>query len=107
MSPFFRDLDRYREVLAADLGAEVPPEGPAGSDEQFVGLHDAMARRLFRSDAFEVVIDLDDVLGETAPHNVPGTIADTNWSRRTGQPVEDLPVDDRMERTFSTMTDPR
>ena len=70
---------------------------------QYVGLHDAMARRLFRSDAFEVVIDLDDVLGETAAHNVPGTIADTNWSRRTASPVESLGEDIRVGRTFDAM----
>ena len=100
------DLARYREALAADLGEEVPPEGDLGSDEQYVGLHDSMARRLFRSEACEVVIDLDDVLGVTAAHNVPGTIADTNWSRRSAVPVEALGHDERVTRTCSTMTRP-
>jgi 4-alpha-glucanotransferase len=100
------DVARYREALAAELGEDVPAEGEPGSDGQFVGLHDAMARRLFKSDAFEVVIDLDDVLGETASHNVPGTIADTNWSRRSASPVEALRDDERVTRTFSTMTRP-
>ena len=98
------DLETYRAALVDDLGEPVPNDGEPGSDEQYVGLHDAIARRLFRSDAFEVVIDLDDVLGETAAHNVPGTIADTNWSRRTASPVESLRSDPRVTRTFETMT---
>ena len=49
-------------------------------------------------------LDLDDVRGETAAHNVPGTIADTDWSRRAAAPVESLSDDARVARTFEAMT---
>src|SRR6202012_4639539 len=46
---------------------------------------------LARTGAGLVVPQLDDILGETAPVNVPGTTLEyPNWRRRYGRTIEDL-----------------
>ncbi len=83
------DTGRYRVALGEELGHEV------GADP--LDLAASMAERLRRSDAFDVVLDVDDVVGVDVPHNVPGTIGPANWSRRLDVPVGDL-TDDRRAR---------
>ena len=48
---------------------------------------DAALERLAASDAYLVVADLDDLLGETAPHNVPGRVLESTWRRRLPRPA--------------------
>lgn len=89
------DPERYRDALESDLGHRV------GSD---VGsLRAAMLERLVRSGAGEVVIDLHDVLGSTAAHNVPGTVTDENWSARLPAPVDALADDPRLAQTLAAL----
>ncbi len=86
------DTRAYRRALGASIGVE---PGPAADE-----LATAMLARLRSSDAYEVVVDIDDVLGGTVPHNVPGVVADTNWSHRLPLPVEALADDPRMSRVL-------
>jgi 4-alpha-glucanotransferase len=72
-------LEGYRPRLEHELGRPVPAS--AG------GLLDGALERLARSDAMMVVADLDDLVGETAPHNVPGMVLDTTWRRRLREPT--------------------
>ncbi len=82
------DTAGYRLALAASIGRDdVPTAGE---------LAVSMMTRLRRSDAYEVVVDIDDVLEGTAPHNVPGIVADSNWSHRLPVPVEALVDEPRM-----------
>jgi 4-alpha-glucanotransferase len=82
------DATSYARKLAAAVGhpVEVRPRQ----------LLMAMMERLRGSDALEVVVDLDDALGVTAAHNVPGTVADSNWSRRLDVAADALAADDRL-----------
>ncbi len=86
------DTGTYRRALGASLGLAHAP----APDELAV----SMMTRLRRSDAYEVVVDIDDVLGGTTPHNVPGVVADTNWSHRLPVPVEALADEPRMARVL-------
>ena len=86
------DTGTYRRALGTSLGLAHAP----APDELAV----SMMTRLRRSDAYEVVVDIDDVLGGTAPHNVPGIVADTNWSHRLPLPVEALADEPRMARVL-------
>ncbi len=83
------DTAPYRAALGDELGHEVGPDA--------LDLGASITERLRRSDAFDVVLDVDDVIGADVPHNVPGTIGPTNWSRRLDVPVGDL-TDDRRAR---------
>ena len=76
------ELANYHRLLAQALGHEV-----GGSP---AALLDGALERLARSDAYAVVADLDDLLGETAPHNVPGRILATTWRRRLAQPAGEV-----------------
>jgi 4-alpha-glucanotransferase len=82
------DVTPYLRHLANDL------DRPVGADPR--SLVAAMVERLRAGAALEVVVDLDDVLGVTEAHNVPGTVADTNWTRRLDIPAGDLAADDRL-----------
>ena len=70
---------RYRRLLEAELGHEV---GDTAAE-----VLDAALERLAVSDAYVVLADLDDLIGETAPHNVPGQILETTWRRRLRAPT--------------------
>jgi 4-alpha-glucanotransferase len=64
MTPFHSHVDRNTEELL-----------------------DTAIDRLLQSPAAVVQIDLDDLLGVTEPHNLPGQVLDTLWSRRLDRPL--------------------
>lgn len=70
-------LAGYRDAVADETGRHV------GDDT----LVDAALERLADTDAVLVLADLDDLLGETTPHNTPGRVLPTNWRRRLAEPV--------------------
>ena len=75
-------MDHYRELLDLAVGHSVGDgAGP---------LLDAVLERLAASDAYLVIADLDDLVGERAPHNVPGQVLDTTWRRRMRVPLSDM-----------------
>ncbi|WP_420451911.1 4-alpha-glucanotransferase [Ilumatobacter sp.] len=59
---------------------------------------DAVLRRLAASDAQVVVADLDDLLDETRPHNLPGRVVPGIWSRRLDAPLSRTLADERVGR---------
>ncbi len=68
----------------------------------------AANRYLAASPAAIVMAQLDDVLGERAPANVPGTSTQyPNWRRKLAAPVEALRADERLTRLCTTLRDIR
>lgn len=76
------DVDRYRRLVANAVGHS-PGDGASE-------LLDAALERLAASDAYLVVVDLDDLVGETEPHNVPGQQLPTTWRRRLRAPTSEV-----------------
>jgi 4-alpha-glucanotransferase len=68
----------WKEVrqLAAWAGFEVNRIMP------FEEVHEAFLRGLFRSNSWLAVVMITDLLGTEQRFNVPGSVADTNWSAR-------------------------
>ncbi len=77
--------------------------GGAGDGEQSVidGLH----RTIAATPSWMVAVQLDDVLEETEPVNVPGTGREqANWTRRLSLPLEALADDPRFRRLARIMS---
>ncbi len=66
---------------------------------------DAALERLAHSDAYLVVADLDDLVGETAPHNVPGKILPSTWRRRLRRPTSEILADPDVRRRLAILGD--
>jgi len=77
-----RAAEPYRARLEHELGR------PVGATPG--GLLDAALERLAASDAYLVLADLDDLTGETVPHNVPGRVLPTTWRRRLPAPTSEV-----------------
>jgi 4-alpha-glucanotransferase len=94
-------VDEYRQRLASAIGHAV---GPTAAD-----VLDGALERLAASDAYLVVVDVDDLVGEAAPHNVPGRILSSSWRRRLPRPLSaalgDLDVRRRV-KLLATRTRP-
>lgn len=87
-------LATYREHLAAELGRAVGPDD----------VLDAALERLAASDAYLVVADLDDLIGETEPHNVPGRVLPSTWRRRLPRPASEVLADPDVRRRIKLLT---
>jgi len=61
-------------------------------------LLDAVLERLATSDANTVVADLDDLLDDRRPHNLPGRVIPGIWQRRLDQSLTDTLADERVRR---------
>lgn len=64
---------------------------------------DQMLVRLACSDAYLVIADLDDLIGERRPHNLPGRVGPELWSRRLDQPTSETLRDPDVQRRLSTL----
>jgi len=84
------ELDRYRRLL-----------GP--SDEPLL---DTVLERLAASDAQMIVADLDDLLDETRPHNLPGRVVPGIWQRRLDDPLTETLDDERVRRRLALLERP-
>lgn len=91
------DLGPYREQLVERLGRPVP--------DTVQGVLEAALERLASSPAYLVVGDVDDLLGETRPHNVPGKILPGTWRRRFAQPTSATLDDARVRHNLGILTD--
>jgi len=80
------DLERYSENLVAARG------------EEFDDLLDAVLERLADSDAQMIVVDLDDLVGERRPHNLPGRVVPGIWQRRLDRPASEVFADETVQR---------
>jgi 4-alpha-glucanotransferase len=75
------DTAGYRARLGAAHGREI--------DDRWGAVVDEMLERLSWSDSYLVIADLDDLIGERRPHNLPGQVGPELWSRRLDQPTSE------------------
>jgi 4-alpha-glucanotransferase len=75
------DTSAYRSRLGAAHGCEI--------DDRWDDVVEQMLVRLAWSDAYLVIADLDDLLGERRPHNLPGRVGPELWSRRLDRPTSE------------------
>ena len=68
---------------------------------------DQMLVRLSYSDAYLVIADLDDLLGERRPHNLPGRVGPELWSRRLDRPTSETLTDPDVRRRLATLASRR
>jgi 4-alpha-glucanotransferase len=89
------DTSGYRARLGAAHSTTIEP--------RWDDVVEQMLLRLAASDAYLVVADLDDLVGETRPHNLPGRIVDGLWSRRLRQPTSEVLADPDVCRRLSIL----
>lgn len=87
-----RELTGLHQVLSAH-GGNIAPEQFTSSMHRFLGQTRAML----------AVAQLDDLLGEAEPVNVPGTIDHPNWRRKYQTPLEALDVTHPAWTAFADM----
>jgi 4-alpha-glucanotransferase len=75
------DTADYRRRLGTAHGSEIA--------DRWDDVVEQMLVRLSWSDAYLVVADLDDLVGERRPHNLPGRVGPELWSRRLDVPTSD------------------
>ena len=111
------------DTVACMRTHDMEPFAALYEDGDLVGYHDALERavghpvadtpadmlavtleRLASSDAYVAVADLDDLIGETTPHNVPGKMLPTIWRRRLARPTSETLADPRVQASLSTLT---
>ena len=79
----------------ADYAGILPDERGNGFTD---GVHQRLLIALFRSNSWIAVCMITDLLGREERFNVPGTSADSNWSRRMHLTVESLATDPENRR---------
>jgi 4-alpha-glucanotransferase len=89
-------LGAYRDAVEAFLETPIPDTSEA--------LLDASQKRIARSQAYLAIADLDDLVGETTPHNVPGKVLPTIWRRRLARPTSETMADPRVLSHLATLT---
>jgi 4-alpha-glucanotransferase len=90
-------LAEYRSKLQRALGRRV------GSTR--AALLAASLSRFAASDAYVVATDLDDLVGEATPHNIPGKVLPTIWRRRLRRPTSETLSDPEVRRLLAIMTE--
>jgi 4-alpha-glucanotransferase len=91
------ELDGYAAKLERALGR------PVG--EGWEELHLAALERLAASDAYLAFADLDDMVGETTPHNIPGKVLPTIWRRRLRRPTSETLADPSVRRQLAILSE--
>jgi 4-alpha-glucanotransferase len=86
----------YRRLLEDAVGHHVGDE--AGE------VLDGVLERLAGSDAYLVLADVDDLLGEVAPHNVPGVVLASTWRRRLRRPTSGMLADGDVRRRLKLLS---
>ena len=90
------EVYEYRRLLEDAVGH------PLGADAAEV--LDGALERLAASDASLVIADLDDLVGETAPHNVPGQVLESTWRRRLRRPTSGMLADGDVRRRLKLLS---
>jgi 4-alpha-glucanotransferase len=83
-----RELQRLMDF--AGLNSDDPPR------EFSDAVHEAFTRAVMKSNSWLAVFQIQDVLGQVERFNTPGSVAETNWTHRLAQTVEQLDADPRL-----------
>ncbi|MET0578471.1 MAG: 4-alpha-glucanotransferase [Ilumatobacteraceae bacterium] len=75
-----------------------------GVGDEAADVFDAVLERLAGSDAYLVLADVDDLLGEVAPHNVPGVVLESTWRRRLRRPTSGMLADGDVRRRLKLLS---
>ena len=89
------DTSAYRARLGSAHGRHV--------DATWQAVVEEMLHRLAHSDAYMVMADLDDLIGETRPHNLPGRVVPGLWQRRLDRPTSEVLADPDVVRRLSIL----
>jgi len=89
------DTTAYRQRLGAAHGCEIADRWDEVVDQMLV--------RLTYSDSYLVIADLDDLIGERRPHNLPGRVGPELWSRRLDRPTSETLDDPDVRRRLATL----
>jgi 4-alpha-glucanotransferase len=89
------DTSGYRERLGRAHGRPVENRWDRMVDEMLV--------RLAASDSYLVIADLDDLIGETEPHNLPGRVVEGLWGRRLHRPTSEVLADPAVRQRLDVL----
>jgi 4-alpha-glucanotransferase len=89
------DTSGYRRRLGDAHGCEIA--------ERWDAVVDQMLERLSWSNAYLVIADLDDLVGERRPHNLPGRVGPELWSRRLDRPTSETLGDPAIRERLRTL----
>jgi 4-alpha-glucanotransferase len=96
-----RARDKGSILTALRTAGLLPPglsEDPAQVPGMTKELSEAIHAFLGRSEAWIVMANIDDIIGEVTQMNLPGTVdAYPNWSRKLSLSLEELQRDDRAQ----------
>jgi 4-alpha-glucanotransferase len=99
-----REHDRARLLDALIAHGDLPPD--RRDDPTSIVI--AANRYLAATPCAIVMAQLDDILGERAPVNIPGTSTQyPNWRRKLSTDLADLAADDRLSRLCTTLANLR
>ena len=74
--------------------------------EDTAGIAEALHALVARTPAMLAIVQLDDVLGETEPANIPGTDREyPNWRRKLSRTLDEIDADPRLARLAQRMTE--
>ncbi len=80
--------------------------GLAPADLENTGqITEALHAAIARTPSMIAIVQLDDVLGEVEPANIPGTHREyANWRRKLSRTVDEIAGDERIERLAQMMS---
>jgi glycogen operon protein len=97
-----------RENAVAELKRALRESGDLAGDDDTQSIILASYRYLARSPARIVMLQIEDVLDERSPVNIPGTNREyPNWRRKLRDDVESIASDGRLERFAGTLRELR
>ena len=67
-------------------------------------VHEALLRAAMNAQSAYAIFPWQDVFGETARTNMPGTMGPHNWSYRITPEVQTLATDEALQRTANWLT---
>jgi 4-alpha-glucanotransferase len=88
--------DEFQEYERADLAQLARVDRGAPDDERTL----AMLKTLFESGSDLTLVLVQELLGERARINTPGTVGEQNWTYRLPRPIEELEADAHMAARF-------